>query len=75
MRIDQNCAVGIRFGESLLGADPDGLSNWCLKEYAELLCQPIANILNSSYKEQKLPSVWKHADVTLLPKVKQVGDP
>ena len=29
----------------------------------------------SSYKEQKLPSVWKHADVTPLPKVKQVVDP
>ncbi|XP_067042243.1 golgin subfamily A member 6-like protein 6 isoform X1 [Acropora muricata] len=54
---------------------PDGLSNWCLKEYAELLYQPIADILNSSYKEQKLPSVWKYADVTPLPKVKQVVDP
>ena len=54
---------------------PDGLSNWCLKEYAELLYQPIADILNSSYKEQKLPSVWKHADVTPVPKVKQLVDP
>ena len=54
---------------------PDGLSNWCLKEYVELLYQPIADILNSSYKEQKLPSVWKHVDVTPLPKVKQVLDP
>ena len=54
---------------------PDGLSNWFLKEYAELLDQPIADILNSSYKEQKLPSVWKHADVTPFPKVKQVVDP
>jgi len=50
---------------------PDGWSNWCLKEYAE----PIADILNSSYKEQKLPSVWKHADVPPLPRVKQVVDP
>ena len=32
---------------------PDGLSNWFLKEYAELLYQPIADILKSSYKEQK----------------------
>ena len=43
--------------------------------YAELLYQPITDIPNSSYKEQKLPSVWKHADVTPLPKVKQVVDP
>ena len=51
------------------------MSNWCLKEYAELLYQPITDILNSSYKEQKLPSVWKHADVTPVPKVKQLVDP
>ena len=54
---------------------PDGLSNCCLKEHAELLYQPIADIFNSSYKEQKLLSVWKRADVTPLPKVKQVVDP
>ena len=54
---------------------PDGLSNWFLKEYSELPYQPIADILNSSYKEQKLPSVWKHADVTPPPKVRQVVDP
>ena len=54
---------------------PDGLPNWVLKEYAELLAQPVTDILNSSYKEQKLPSIWKHADITPLPKVKQVSDP
>ena len=54
---------------------PEGLSNWCSKEYAELLYQPITDIPNSSYKEQKLPSVWKHANVTPLLKVKQVVDP
>ena len=36
---------------------PDSLPNWVLKEYAELLAQPaVTDILNSSYKEQKLPS-------------------
>lgn len=43
---------------------PDGLSNWLLKEYTELLSQPV--ILNSSYMGQKLPSVWKFADMTPL---------
>lgn len=38
----------------------DGLPNWVLKKYAELLAQP-ANI-------QKLPSIWKHADIVPLPK-------
>ena len=41
----------------------------------ELLCQPIADILNLSYKEQKLTTVWKHADVTPLLKVNKVTDP
>ena len=46
-----------------------------LKEYAEILAQPITDILNTFYKEQKLPSVWKLANITPLPKVKQVTDP
>ena len=53
---------------------PDGLSNWVLKEYAEILVTPVQNILNASYSERKLPSMWKIADVTPLPKVKQVTD-
>ena len=54
---------------------PDGLPNWIFKEYAEILCEPLANILNSSFREQRLPSVWKHANVIPIPKVKQVKDP
>ena len=56
-------------------SSPDGLPNWVVKEYAEFLAQPATDILNSSYKEQKLPSIWKHADITPFPKVKQVSDP
>ena len=52
---------------------PDRLSNWVLKEYAVFLAQPVCDILNASYKEQKLPSVWKLADVTPLPKVDQAS--
>ena len=51
---------------------PDGLSNRVFEEYAEVLVTPVQNILNTSYSEQKLPSMWKIADVTPLPKVKQV---
>ena len=43
----------------------NGIPNWVLKEYAEILAQPITDILNTSYKEQKLPSVWKLANITL----------
>ena len=44
-------------------------------QYAEFLVQPVSGILNASYKEQKLPSVWKLADLSPLPKVKQVLEP
>jgi hypothetical protein len=54
---------------------PDGLPNWIFKEYAEILCEPLGNILNSSFREQRLPSVWKHANVIPTPKVKQIKDP
>ena len=56
-------------------AGPDGLANWCLREYADLLYEPVTNILNASYQEQRLPSVWKRADIAPLPKVKQVAIP
>ena len=45
-----------------------------MREYAEVLVEPVTAILNSSYKEQKLPSPWKLADVVPLPKQKPVED-
>ena len=53
---------------------PDNIPNWILKEYAELLLMPITNILNSSFREQRLPSVWKLADLSPLVKQKPAVD-
>ena len=53
----------------------DGLPDWVLKEDAVLLAQPVSDILNASHKEKKLPSVWKLAVISPVPKVKQVPDP
>ena len=53
---------------------PDEIPNWLLKEYADILFQPICSILNSSYQEQKLPPVWKFANVVPLPKTKPVTE-
>jgi hypothetical protein len=50
----------------------DCLPNWLLKTYAEILARPICSILNSSLFQQKLPSVWKHADVIPVPKQKPI---
>ena len=35
---------------------------------------PVSKIINSSFKEQRLPKIWKFADVSPLPKVKPVED-
>ena len=44
------------------------------REYAEFLAYPISVILSASFKEQRLPSIWKLADVTPLPKQKPVKE-
>lgn len=50
------------------------IPNWLLKEYADILALPITEILNASYRQQRLPSVWKMADVSPVPKKKLVLD-
>ena len=55
-------------------AGPHCVSNWLLREYTEVLAKPVTAILNSSYKEQRLPSLWKFADVVPLPNQKPVED-
>ena len=47
---------------------PDGLPNWLQREFASLVAFPVKTILNASFSEQRLPSSWKYADVTPLPK-------
>ena len=51
---------------------PDNVPNWLLKEYSDILAFPITQILNASYREQRLPTIWKMADVPPLPKKKPV---
>ena len=53
---------------------PDRTPSWLLKEYCDLVAYPITEILNASYAEQRLPTIWKIADVTPLPKKKPVVD-
>ncbi len=52
----------------------DGIPNWLLKEYADILSHPITSILNSSFAEQRLPAPWKNADVIPVPKEKPIND-
>lgn len=53
---------------------PDGLPNWVLKEFAEILATPITDILNTSFCDCKVPYIWKIADVCPLPKVSTICD-
>ena len=46
---------------------PDGIPNWFFKTFAEILAQPVCEILNTSFDEQKLPPSWKHADIIPKP--------
>ena len=52
---------------------PDSLPNWTLKEYADILAPPIADILNT-FQKCRVPRVGKLADVLPLPKVPTICD-
>ena len=53
---------------------PDNIPGWLLKENADILAGPVSDILNYSYREGRLPSSWKHADVVPEPKQRPVRD-
>ena len=53
---------------------PDDLPNWVLREFADILAASVADILNSSFSECKIPRAWKIADVSPLPKAPTVND-
>ena len=52
----------------------DGIPNWLLREYAEILAYQITSILNRSFTEQKLPHSWKLADIVPIPKQQLIED-
>ena len=53
---------------------PHSIPGWVLKENADLLAEPIADIVNSSYRESRLPSLRKEVDVVPVPKQRPVQD-
>jgi hypothetical protein len=52
----------------------DGIPNWLLREYAEILAYQITSILNRSFTEQKLPHSWKLAYIVPIPKQQLIDD-
>ena len=53
---------------------PDDIPNWVLKEYADTLAAPTADILNASFSEVSVPRAWKLTDVPPLPKAPVISD-
>ena len=53
---------------------PDEIPTWLLKENADLLADPVRDILNCSYREGRLPKQWKKADIIPVPKKKPICD-
>ena len=53
---------------------PEGIPAWILKENAGILASPVSKILDLSYKEARLPSIWKHANIIPILKEKPVHE-
>ena len=49
-------------------SSPDNLPAWLLKTYADILAPAITDVLNSSFLEGKVPSMWKMANIAPLRK-------
>ena len=52
----------------------DNLPAWLLKKYADILAPAITDVLNSSFLEGKVPSMWKIANIAPLPKAQDIED-
>ena len=53
---------------------PDNSPNWVLKYCSDILAEPVTNIINSSFRECRVPSVWKLANVVAIPKSSMIRD-
>ena len=51
---------------------PDGLQPWLLKEFAEILADPICQIINNSFQQEKLLSGWKQSNIFPISKASQI---
>lgn len=53
---------------------PDNLPNWVLKEFSDILAPALTEVLNQSFRESKVPHIWKLADVPPVPKGASIAD-
>ena len=53
---------------------PDSLPNWVLKEFSDILASALTEVLNQSFRESKVPHIWKLGDVPPVPKGASIED-
>ena len=51
---------------------PDGLQPCLLNEFAEILGNPICQIINNSFHQGKLTQGWKQSNISSIPKASQI---
>ena len=66
--VDENDVRNIMMNLKRTGPGPDGLPYWLWKDFAPYLAPTLTRILNSSLKQQKVPILWKLANLTPIPK-------
>ena len=69
---ESTVARKLRAVSTFRAGGPDDLPNWVLREYADILASPIADILNTSFRECTVPRAWRLADVPPLPKARHL---
>uniref|UniRef100_A0A670HSH1 Reverse transcriptase domain-containing protein n=1 Tax=Podarcis muralis TaxID=64176 RepID=A0A670HSH1_PODMU len=52
---------------------PDGFTSSYYKEMKDILTVPLVDVMNNTLKEKEIPSTWKEAFITIIPK--QDADP
>ena len=53
---------------------PDGTHGWHLEENADFLAPLIVDIMNTSFREGRLPLSWKEVDIVSFPKQRHIQD-
>ena len=53
---------------------PDEIPYWLRRDYADYLAPIITKIFNNSIKQQKVPRLWKLANVTPIPKASPLSE-
>ena len=53
---------------------PDDLPNLVLKKFSDVLAPALTEVLNQSFRESKVPNIWKLADVPPVPRGASMED-